>query len=363
MNQRANYFPVIISIISTLFILFISSSCSNPYSFKLNISQFDKSTSNHSNQLNEFVQPSYIDELLNLSNFNFSGKCREPFKYNQNSERDLVFTSIHYRDKAKWEKDKKKIIVAGKIMKNTIPHAKRVCVIYERNRDVEEVLKESGFEVRMANHFHVNPRRVNAAIDRFIQLHYYLNENVGKIDRVALIDSGDVFFFADGFQTVSYEEVMFTLECSSKSSFKMNCVTYPHFQNDVWLKSIYGKDVVEKYKRERYIIVNVGTIIGGIRPFCELLQVFLDEIERKRYFQRRWGIDNAMLNYLYREKKFEGINITVNDHTQRMAFVTRGGYSYHRKWKTITDDYDGCPPIIRHKLLGNSDFRIPYRTK
>ena len=60
-----------------------------------------KNSSNYS-----FVQPSYVDEKLNLSNFNFEGKCREPFKYKPNNKRDLLFTGIKYDNTWVWKKDK-----------------------------------------------------------------------------------------------------------------------------------------------------------------------------------------------------------------------------------------------------------------
>ena len=33
-----------------------------------------------------FIQPTYSDNLLNLSNFNYEGKCKEIFKYKSNNK-------------------------------------------------------------------------------------------------------------------------------------------------------------------------------------------------------------------------------------------------------------------------------------
>ena len=74
--------------------------------------------------LYEFIQPSYSDSMLNISNFNFEGKCRELFKY----------------------KNKKSIQFESNLMNNTIPNAKKVCVIYGNDDELETFVNKCGFE-------------------------------------------------------------------------------------------------------------------------------------------------------------------------------------------------------------------------
>ena len=124
--------------------------------------------------------------------------------------------------------------------------------------------------------------------------------------------------------------------------------------NSWWLRITYGNAIVEKFENENKEIVNVGFIIGGIKPFRQLLNVFVDEIHFKNEYLKHTGIDNAMLNYLYYTERFKEINVTVNTYSQRFAFTRRGGYDYDSEKKSITMTLDGCSPIIRHKLSGNS---------
>ena len=125
------------------------------------------------------------------------------------------------------------------------------------------------------------------------------------------------------------------------------------------MSQYYGKETAEKYRRERKRVTNVGTIFGGIKPFTQLLKVFVDEIHRKKDVLQFWGIDNAMINYLRYSGAFKGINVTVNTYSQRLAFEWRGGFDYNEKTKSITNSIDGCSPIIRHKMWGNEKFLLP----
>lgn len=302
----------------------------------------------------KFTQPSYSDKKINLKNFNYKNKCREPFKYKPNNKRDLVFTGMRYTDMKKWKEHKQTIEYTSRLMKNTIPNARKVCVIYDDNDEMKRFLKECGYEPYLAKIKEEEKSEINAAIDRFIQLSNYLKEHEGEIDRIALIDVRDILWFADGFQTVSDDEVMFTKECIYYSEVNKVCNTYPQRLNSWWLRITYGDRIVEKFENENKEIVNVGFIIGGIKPFRQLLNVFVDEIHFKNEYLKHTGIDNAMLNYLYYTERFKEINVTVNTYSQRFAFTRRGGYDYDSEKKSITMTLDGCSPIIRHKLSGNS---------
>ena len=146
-------------------------------------------------KLTEFIQPTFVNEYVNLSNFNYEGKCREPFRYKQNNEKDLVFTAIKYHDINLWERDKKFIKMTSDMMKNTIPNAKKVCVIYENFNELSKFIKECGFEPIEVKMDDESLKKLNAPMDRFLQLDKYLKEHEGHFERIALIDFRDVLFF------------------------------------------------------------------------------------------------------------------------------------------------------------------------
>ena len=300
-----------------------------------------------------FIQPTYVDHRLNLSNFNFSGKCREPFKYRNHSKRDLIFTAIKYDNKKKWKKHKKSIQTSTNIMRNTLPNATKICAIYEDNNELKQFIESCGFEVMVIP---TNGQQVNALIDRFLQLDMFLKNHPNDFDRVAIIDFRDVFFFADGFQTISDDEVLFTQECVHYPPDYMVCYTYPQRLNSKWMRAVYGEEVLKPFEEEKRIIHNVGVIIGGIKPFTQLLEVFVNEIHRMKDKILVYGIDNCMLNYLQYSGKFSHINVTVNKFTQRLAFTIGGGYDYDAEKKAIVNSVGGCSPIIRHKVQGNKDL-------
>ena len=309
-----------------------------------------------------FIQPTYTDSRLNLNNFNYKGKCREPFKYKRNNKRDLIFTGIKYDNREKWMSHKQSIVFATKLMQNTIPHARKVCVIYDDDKELENFIQSCGFEimkvdVKTASRYYFQ-KNLNPAIDRFIQLKRYLKQHKGEFDRVALIDFRDVYFFADGFQTISDDEVVFTQECISYKSNRTLCLDYTQKLNHYWMNNCYGTKIAREFAEEKRIIHNVGMIIGGIKPFEQLLDVFLREISRMRRRIHIWGIDNSMLNYLQYNGKFSHINVTINKFSQCMAFSRRGGYEYDKDKKAIVNEIDGCSPIIKHKIEGNSMFEI-----
>ena len=297
---------------------------------------------------------------MNLNNFNFKGKCQEPFKYRPHRERDLIFTAARYNTKGwQWSSHRRDIKQAAKIMAYTMPKVKKVCVVYMDSPRIISYLKECGFEIIQAKQHNRHKRTTNAAIDRFNQLKMYLDEHQGEFDRVALIDIRDIFFFADGFQTISDDEVVFSEECDKYSETEMYCIDYS--QNNVnydWLKRSYGNEIAEKYRKESKRVNNVGIIIGGIKPFTQLLDVFLEEIPKRENVLDYWGIDNAILNYLRYSGKFDGINLTINTYSQRIAFAWKGGYDYDIDKKIVTNKDDGCSPIIRHKLARNPIFEM-----
>ena len=314
----------------------------------------------HETMKTVFVQPSFVNDKLNLSNFNYEGKCREAFKYKPHNKRDLVFTAIKYDDKKKWKHHKSQILLSMSIMNNTIPKATKVLVVYSEIDEIKTTAENFGFEVITVK---VDKKRkkigyLNAAIDRYLQLETYLNQHEGEFDRIAVIDARDVYFFADGFQTVSENEVVFTEECDIRPNGEIVCIDFQGGCNYDWVKQFYGKREANKYKKEKKHVNNVGVIMGGIIPFKQFLNVLLKEIKKMKKYLRYWGIDNAMLNHLRYSGKLYAINYTVNNYTQRLAFQWGGGYVYDAEKKSVTDSFDGCSPIIRHKLGGNTMFRL-----
>ena len=46
-----------------------------------------------------FEQPNFVNEKINVSNFNFNGKCRNVFKYKKNNPKDLIFMTLDSKRK------------------------------------------------------------------------------------------------------------------------------------------------------------------------------------------------------------------------------------------------------------------------
>ena len=180
----------------SLFVIFISIDHDKYFSVESDILLFERVYPKYENgKLTEFIQPTFVNEYVNLSNFNYEGKCREPFRYKQNNEKDLVFTAIKYHDINLWERDKKFIKMTSDMMKNTIPNAKKVCVIYENFNELSKFIKECGFEPIEVKMDDESLKKLNAPMDRFLQLDKYLKEHEGHFERIALIDFRDVLFF------------------------------------------------------------------------------------------------------------------------------------------------------------------------
>ncbi|ELP84161.1 hypothetical protein EIN_337500, partial [Entamoeba invadens IP1] len=93
----------------------------------------------------EFKQPTYANDVINTSNFNYDGKCREIFKYPANNKRDLFITSVGFSGLIKnyWEDNKKEITTIMALANNTFPNAKKLVLLLpgEENKDFEETTK------------------------------------------------------------------------------------------------------------------------------------------------------------------------------------------------------------------------------
>jgi len=83
----------------------------------------------------------------------------------------------------------------------------------------------------------------------------------------------------------------------------------------------------------------------------------MDEINQKEKVKHRWGIDNAMISFLYHTGRLNHINVSVNRISQRMGFEFGGGYIYDPEKKSVVG-HDGCSPIMRHKLGGNPEMEL-----
>ena len=73
----------------------------------------------------------YENKHFKLENFNYKGKCSNPFKYKQNNKRDLLFNTLYYNDINQWNKDKEEIKEAIELSHNTILNVTKIVYIYD----------------------------------------------------------------------------------------------------------------------------------------------------------------------------------------------------------------------------------------
>ena len=84
-----------------------------------------------------------------LSNFNFSGVCSNPFKYKANNKSDLIFNTIYYNGDNQWKKHKESILEAIELSHQTVPHATKIVYLYGNINDdeFERMFKENGYSI------------------------------------------------------------------------------------------------------------------------------------------------------------------------------------------------------------------------
>ncbi|EAX87278.1 hypothetical protein TVAG_347090 [Trichomonas vaginalis G3] len=125
----------------------------------------------------------------------------------------------------------------------------------------------------------------------------WLSENLDRVDRVFHADAFDVYFQKDPFgPEISTDRLLFVVEPHAFRSCGWNLN---------WMKTCYGETMMNKM-RNRYIICS-GSIIGGVKPYLQLLDLMISQDEWTSCWKPSY--DQPILNYLVWENILDEQNI------------------------------------------------------
>ena len=343
---------IIISLFIYSFLPYIISSRTTSINYQL-INE-ELSPSKHKFKLNS----TFSNEYFNLNNFNYSNVCSNPFKFKQNNEKDLLFNSVFYDNMKTWKKHKKEIKQAIEMSHSTIPFATKILYLYGdfQDQEFEQLFIQNGYKIlRSEMKFEKNDKKKKYIVSqRYLDLEKYLKEHHSEYERVVFSDLRDVFWFADGFATISPDELILLHECDDLGNYVMKCLYYERmnrFQpNYKWMNRFYGKEIVQMMKKKKAMVLNGGFIAGSTEKMLQFLKIMNEQLKQKPQFLYEWGYDQATLSYIYHSGKLDFLNITTNTITQRLGFDIFEQYKYDENKKAIFMKSNGCSPIIRHKI-------------
>ena len=102
--------------------------------------------------------------------------------------------------------------------------------------------------------------------------------------------------------------------------------------------------------------MNVGFAAGGIDKMIEYLKQFFEVM--KMTTERKWGYDQAVINYMYYKGMIDKLNIRVAEVGQFFAFDIFDGLYYNENTKSLMMKSSFCSPVIRHKIEKDSNFNL-----
>ena len=123
--------------------------------------------------------------------------------------------------------------------------------------------------------------------------------------------------------------------------------------------------MTEEYKKKNVPNINAGVYMGG----TDLLLDFLHRINE--YYKpthplytknnyKEWGVDQTIVNKMYYNGEFDGLNITIDHCTQRYCYRNNGEIRTNKETTTLVYP-DGCSPVVLHKRYPKTwDWYFPY---
>ncbi|ELP94537.1 hypothetical protein EIN_116480 [Entamoeba invadens IP1] len=357
-------FYLVVQILSLLFVFFIFAfvvstdnsihkfSVTNNSNVIINHIIENKNNDKHGETHKEVT---YTDTYLNVSNFNYTGKCSEVFKYKKNNPRDLFLTAIYFKNPNVWFTIKDRAVRCLKVAQSGIPKATRKVLLLSDDEipDFTKTMNELGVSVE--NH-PINTTFTNGAVLRYFAAYDYLTQNQEKYDRVVFGDFKDIYFFADGFATFDVNDLIFLMECKAVDNTK-TCVTLAEPTNRRWIQTSFGKAIADGYANNRTFLSNVGVVLGGTAKLLKYIEIFKDNVIPEK--ADNWGHDQALHNKLLYSGYFESLNYTKDYCTQRVCFSEDKSVVWDAKNKALYTRGTGCAPVIRHKIWFNNR-RIYY---
>ena len=300
-------------------------------------------------QMFAFVQPTFKDDVIDTSKFNYEGNCSKVFVSRNNNKRDLLIVAIRFTKSLSWKKQKETTLKVLDINNSGIPDATKILFLYGKvpKKGFVNLIRSHGYDVIHSNRN--LPKGTTASVYRFIDAEIYLKEHEGEYDRVALTDFRDVAWFADGFATIKEKELFISKECFGDPP-KCVPISLPWQQEQI-VKTL-GEEVNDKLMDLGGDIINAGMIMGDIESVMKFLSIYNTEAMKYSHLFHIWELDQVLLNVVYHFGMLNHLPLTINTRSQRYGFGKyEGSFTYDEKNKIFYDYNSTCSPVIRHKVM------------
>ena len=282
---------------------------------------------------------------LNEIKLNYSSKCGEIFKYENNNNRDLVMFGYNYVNKNYYINRSFFIYNIIDSIKKNIPNAKIVCFVKDNsnNNHFYQLLQKNNVLIIKEKDF----LELKIANSRFLYEYEYLKKNINYFDRVIHADLTDIFFLGDIFKTLKPNELIINKECGKYSLFgKKGNFILKHLHNAKWFKRSFGenKTLVHLFKRINPVVINSGLIMGDSKEYLKFLEIMKQNFNYTKALH--FGYEQMLINVLYYTGKLNKINLRFDICTQRSCFIPK--LIFNRKNKMLYFK-TGCSPVVIHK--------------
>ena len=322
------------------------------------------------NKNNIFHQPfnkNFENQYFNLNNFNYSGVCSNPFKYKPNNKRDLLFNTAFYDDKESWDNHKEEIQLAIEMSHHTIPDATKILYLYGNvdDKEFEDMFTKNGYKIIRSKVVLDKKKHKHIVSQRYLDFEEFMIEHQNEYDRVIFADLRDVYWFADGFATISPDEFILMNECDDLGKYMMRCLSFRKMTNGNanyrWVNKFYGENIAKELKAKESLIVNGGFVGGNTQKMLQFLSIMCNQLKQKPQYLYEWGYDQATMSYIFNTGKLDSIGIIINTITQRLGWDVMRYYKYDKNLKALFMNSNGCSPVIRHKLRGTELFSVIFK--
>ncbi|ELP91153.1 hypothetical protein EIN_480620 [Entamoeba invadens IP1] len=318
--------------------------------------------------------PTYSDQILDTTHFNYNGACSKVFKYLPNNKRDLWLSAIGINSQKYYEQIMKDVPLVFGLSNSSIPNADKVLLFLPGYNYTELSTMAQSYGFQTVEIDLPNIKKCQDASKRFFAFKEYLEDKLQLYDRVLISDFRDVYIFADFFATFSAQDLVFTPECSYDHE---ECVTLNQVDVKNWMANGYGKDMAETYAKNNSLLMNVGTIFGGTKKVFNYITLMTENLSPEKY--KDWGYDQAVHNVIFYTYYFNKNYIYYNDTnqiefgedngreediidmkkyqldrcSQRFCFREKNTCIYDKQKKIVFTKNTMCAPVLRHKILAN----------
>jgi hypothetical protein len=194
--------------------------------------------------------------------------------------------------------------------------------------DTEALFREHGVEVRPASDCRF------PVVDRFAYFRDFVRDD-DAMQRCLITDTRDVLFQADPFSSAGGED---ELKFYPEAALHSECAA-----SAGWVRELYGPDVLASLRDKP--VLNGGTILAGKKGALDFLSRLAGEIERLGV--RKFGTDQAALNYLYYSGGFPGAQCLKHGHGEVQTLHHQKVFTFDRNGVLLNQD--GTIPAVIHQ--------------